>query len=862
MASSSARADVAAQMSLGAQSRERVSLLAATFAIAVGALVLAGWQFDLERLKRIIPGLVAMNPTTAICIVLSGLAVASNYCGRRPVTFTLGATIALIGAAKLCDVIIDGVPVDRLLFTKRLAAEAGFPNRMAPNTAAAIMMIGLAHIFAASSRRGLQLLSQALSVFVQLIAMFALAGYALSIQSLSGLTSFIPMALHTAIALFALATAIINQSRDVGLVPIIHDRGPAGSMIRTALPAAVSIPIAVGAAALWGQAQGFYGNEAAVALQVVANVVGTSSLLIFSIVILYRKDGLRRDREAALQESELLNRMINETRPDCVSLLDERGQVTYCNDQAMRAFGLAADGELLGQIAGDEVMCVEGGIWSDAIASARDGLVGRFTHTASGDDGEMKWFDTQISRISDAPGQPMQFIVMSSDVTQRRRVEEQARWSANHDILTRLPNRSLFQARLEETVTAQHRSPFALLLLDIDDFKRVNETLGHEAGDALLSTVSVRLRAAVGPDDIVARLGGDEFAIILRGVDTVAGANAAADKILERLRRQWAHRGRIDDCKVRIGIRVAVAAGEAPSAILKDAHIALSAAKSGERGRVVVFQSEMREVAEKRAMQLVDARQAISDDLIVPFYQPKVELCSGRVMGFEALLRWMDPTRGVRFPVCIEAAFENDELAQAITERMLTHALRHMRRWLDEGVDFGHVAINATAADFKLGDFTERLLQRLEASSIPRKCLQIEVTETVFLGRGAEYVERTLGQLSKSGIRIALDDFGTGYASLTHLKQLPVDVVKIDRTFLSDILHDRGQNAAIIRAVVNLGRSLGLQVVAEGVETADQQAYLIAQGCTVGQGFLYGKATPASHVPRLLRSLNQASLAA
>jgi EAL domain-containing protein (putative c-di-GMP-specific phosphodiesterase class I) len=184
---------------------------------------------------------------------------------------------------------------------------------------------------------------------------------------------------------------------------------------------------------------------------------------------------------------------------------------------------------------------------------------------------------------------------------------------------------------------------------------------------------------------------------------------------------------------------------------------------------------------------------------------------------------------------------------------MLTGALRDIRTWLDHGVEFGHVAINAGAADFKQQDFAERLLERLDQARVPHDRVQVEVTETVFLGRGADYVERALKTLSDSGIRIALDDFGTGYASLSHLKQFPVDIVKIDRSFLRDIRQD-AHNAAIIKTVVSLGRSLDLDVVAEGVETAQQEAFLIAHGCRLGQGFLYGKAAAAEHIPELVRS--------
>jgi EAL domain-containing protein (putative c-di-GMP-specific phosphodiesterase class I) len=219
--------------------------------------------------------------------------------------------------------------------------------------------------------------------------------------------------------------------------------------------------------------------------------------------------------------------------------------------------------------------------------------------------------------------------------------------------------------------------------------------------------------------------------------------------------------------------------------------------------------------------------------------------------GFEALLRWRHPRDGIQLPATIAAAFEDLEIAQAISERMQARVFADMRSWLDRGVDFGHVGINASAAEFRQNNFAERLLDRVKAAGVPNHHLELEVTETVFLGRGSEYVDRALHLLSSEGIRIALDDFGTGYASLSHLKQFPVDIIKIDQSFVRD-LEDDEDDAAIIRALVSLGKSLSIGIVAEGVETEAQAAFLADQGCDYGQGYLFSKAIAASEVPDFL----------
>jgi diguanylate cyclase (GGDEF)-like protein/PAS domain S-box-containing protein len=661
------------------------------------------------------------------------------------------------------------------------------------------------------------------------------------------------MALHTGVCLLLLSVGTAVLSRDTPLMLVFRDPGPAGTLARRVLPLAVLIPIAAGAARLWGEHLGYYGPKAGVALLVVANVLVTSALLVPAIFALYRSDCIRKAGEMALKQSEHFSRTINEASPDCVSLLDLNGNVLFSNDAAVRAYSLTSAAELVGRPWGyrlDQRTRVDA---AAALAAARAGGVGRLTLSLPDERCGLRWFESLVSKLSDADGRPVRYLVMSRDITQQKTVEDQMRWTATHDALTELPNRALFQSQLQRMASEGGNNRFALLLLDVDDFKQVNDTLGHDAGDALLCTVADRLRRSLRAEDFVARLGGDEFAIILHGVGSSAAACSAAENIVEALREPWLYNGRLSECRVSIGASIRLDASDDLSELLKNADMALYAAKVQERGRIAVFHPVMRAAMQKRTSELALARHALRENLILPVYQPKVELGSGKLVGFEALLRWRHPARGLQLPDTLTTAFEDYELARELTDRILTGVLRDMRCWLDAGLEFGHVAINAAAADFKQKDFAERLLARLDAAAVPRDRFQVEVTETVFLGRGAEYVERALKTLSESGIRIALDDFGTGYASLSHLKQFPVDVVKIDRSFLRDIRED-AHNAAIIKTVVSLGRSLQIDVVAEGVETPQQQAFLIAQGCRLGQGFLYGKASPAEHIPDLLRS--------
>ncbi len=269
----------------------------------------------------------------------------------------------------------------------------------------------------------------------------------------------------------------------------------------------------------------------------------------------------------------------------------------------------------------------------------------------------------------------------------------------------------------------------------------------------------------------------------------------------------------------------------------------------------------MQQATEKRIQLYARVRLALKNGEFQPYYQPKVSLRSGAIVGFEALLRWRHPRRGLLGPQEFGQVFDDPDLAGAIGERVLELATRDMAAWVAQGCEFGHVAINMSSSEFTRGGLAERVLTALDHSHIRPERLAIEVTETVFLGRGTEMVRHSLQSLNHAGVRIALDDFGTGYASLSHLKQFPVDRIKIDRSFVHDIEHDI-DDAAIVRAVIHLGQSLGIETVAEGVETPAQAAYLRANGCDLAQGFLYSKALPASRVPALLRGWDAADVIA
>ena len=457
--------------------------------------------------------------------------------------------------------------------------------------------------------------------------------------------------------------------------------------------------------------------------------------------------------------------------------------------------------------------------------------------------------------IRDRTGAAVRLVGAMQDLSERKDAERRLMWAATRDSLTHLPNRSLFRESLQEAlqVSKLQNTKLAVLLLDLDDFKQVNDTLGHDAGDALLKTLATRLMTCVSDHDLVARSGGDEFALILRDVADEEQLRARAKLIFDGLREPFVHEGGILDCRVSIGAALFPMHGAKPQELLKHADIALYVAKASSPGELRIFESKHLAELQERCSMVGVAKRAVRTGGIIPYYQPKVRLTDGSIFGFEALLRWKSsPNDTIRLPGSISAAFDDLELACAISDRMIDQVIDDVRGWMDRDIAFGHIAINASAAEFRRDDFGERLLARLQAANVPTSKLQLEVTETVFLGRGAECVDRALKLLSAAGIRIALDDFGTGYASLRHLKQFPVDVIKIDQSFVAGLLSG-GDDHAIVEAVLNLGRSLDIDVVAEGIENQRQEALLLSLGCRYGQGFLYSRAVPAGRISDVMQ---------
>nr|WP_294518539.1 EAL domain-containing protein [uncultured Rhodopila sp.] len=458
------------------------------------------------------------------------------------------------------------------------------------------------------------------------------------------------------------------------------------------------------------------------------------------------------------------------------------------------------------------------------------------------------------SRVVAASLRPLEdggWLLTLEDITERRRNEKRIEYMAHHDALTGLPNRLLFHTRLEEALLRARRGErCALLYLDLDRFKAINDTLGHPAGDALLQEVTKRLGAELRDGDTVARLGGDEFAILQPAVEQAQQAALLAQRVVAALCAPYQVNGHHVDIGVSIGIAIASGESETPDTLLKNADLALYRAKLDGRGTWRFFEPEMDAQMQIRRKLELDLRQALEAEQFEMYYQPVVSLETGRVVGFEALLRWQHPEDGLISPAHFIPLAEEIGLIGPIGEWVLRRSCADAAGWAGDV----KIAVNISAVQFRAGPWLVDMVgDVLRSSGLAASRLEIEITETAMF-QDTEETLATLHGLKALGARIALDDFGTGYSSLSHLRRFPFDRVKIDQSFVQCLGKTETDSAAIVRAVIGLCAGLGVAVTAEGVETREQLEWLIAAGAVDAQGFLLARPVPAAAVPGLVET--------
>ena len=468
-------------------------------------------------------------------------------------------------------------------------------------------------------------------------------------------------------------------------------------------------------------------------------------------------------------------------------------------------------------------------------------------------DGRVVWVRDEAVLLQDEEGVPRYWQGVMFDITERKNLEERLSYHAFHDALTGIPNRMLFTNRLDHALAREDRreDSMALLFLDLDNFKAINDSLGHEAGDGLLVAVAGRLTSSVRPADTVARLGGDEFAILLENVAGDWEAAVTASRLEDELRAPFMVNGHEIFVTASIGVVPRISYGNEAQELLRDADLAMYQAKENGRDRYEVYNPDMREYDAGRMMLEHDLRLAVEREEIRVYYQPRISMETGTFVGAEALARWEHPERGLLGPESFIPAAEETDVILPLGRQVLRDACEQARTWWEARPDTQpYVCVNLSARQFEQEDLVEEIAEALRRSGLAPEALLLEITESTLMD-GAEAAVTRLRNLKALGVKLAVDDFGTGYSSLSYLRRFPVDCLKIDRSFT----HGLGRSlddTVLVSGVISLAKSLDLAVIAEGVETSAQFERLKELGCDFAQGFYFARPLPAFDAARLI----------
>lgn len=569
-----------------------------------------------------------------------------------------------------------------------------------------------------------------------------------------------------------------------------------------------------------------------------------------------------RDMTDKIAQSEKRFRTLAENSPDIIARFSASGDLIFANPSCTRETGLEAGG------AGAPI---PPGAWRPAM---------RLEHfraavqqvAISGHPCSVHWewergsepvcHEIHMVAEYNADGSLVGVLAIGRDISARRAAERLLLHESTHDSLTGLPNRTLFNDRLQQAIRQARREGrcCAVIFADLDDFKQVNDSLGHTVGDRLLQTVSQRMVRALRESDTVARQGGDEFVILIDDISTGADIETVLQKLSRAIGEPCEINGHTLIANASLGGAVFPDDGADADTLMRNADMAMYAAKEGGRGQYRLFRGEMSETLADWTAMSSDLRRAIENNELTLHYQPKVDLRSGEFTGMEALVRWHHPQRGAISPARFIPVAERNGLIGAIGDWVLHEACRQMRAWLDAGLLPRCVAVNLSATQCRGGQLPDHIGNALTRHGVPASFLEVEITESIMM-EDAEESARVLWAVRDMGVKVSVDDFGTGYSSLSYLKKLPVDKLKIDKSFVDDIETDTN-DVEIIKAIIAMAHSLDLSIVAEGVETSAQAGFLHAAGCEQIQGYLYSRPLSADDMTAWLSANDRTYVAA
>lgn len=560
---------------------------------------------------------------------------------------------------------------------------------------------------------------------------------------------------------------------------------------------------------------------------------------------------LRKQMEEDIRKSEERYRLITENSLDLIATIDPDGNILYASPSHQTVLGMGhhpADGQIYEMIHPDDREALETEIGQLAGKQKAVSMLEFRLQTGSG---KVIFAESKISPILDEAGQIRKLLLVTRDVTERKKWEQQIYHLAYHDTLTDLPNRRLFMSKLTETIrTLGKQDKLAIFFIDLDRFKYVNDKMGHDAGDYILLEAAQRIKQTLRSTDLIARLGGDEFAVMLPDVNDGEMVQSIAERIQQKLKQPIHVPGEQFNISCSIGISIYPENGKNADDLLKRADTALYTVKENGKNGFALFRDEMEKKSLERIMLENELRRAVKEEQFYLEYQPKLDLSNKEIAGMEALVRWRHPEIGVIPPNKFIPIAEETGLIIPLGEWVLREACRQNKKWQELGYPPLPVSVNVSVRQFEEGDLLGTIEQALEETRLDPEWLEIEVTETVFAD--LDDAAGILQIIRDYGVKVSVDDFGTGYNSFSYIKQLPIDTVKIDSSFVRD-LENSEESKAIIEAILLLAKTLEINVVAEGVESKNHLSFLAKEGCDQGQGYLFSKPVSSDVFERYLK---------
>jgi diguanylate cyclase (GGDEF)-like protein/PAS domain S-box-containing protein len=859
--------------------------IASAVVALTGALVMIGWIVDSGMLQSFSPGSWAIKFNAGIGLLLSGISLwlVSAYPANRVAQWFSGiasALVAAIGAVTLTQYANDaGFRIDEFFFLEYGASLAHYPGRMEAIAAIIFILLGIALLLVNANVRSCWI--EGLTMIAMFNALIPAIGYLYGASSLYRIPYYGAVAFPITMAFILLCAGILSVRPDRGLMALLTNKSAGGITARRLLPAAFFIPLAIDRLQYLGQKAGLYDATFGLVLLTLSSMIIFTILIAWNARLLLQLD-MQRDRAEntlrkaleklgsnvqALSEAnarlqaEIADRHAAEGRlfheheraevtlksiGDGVITTDTDGKVVYLNPAAERMSGWTnADAaglpitevfKIIDPVTRQPVtQPIDLALHHNEIARLPSNRI--LVHR----DGGESAVDDSCAPIHDPEGRVIGTAVVFHDISAVQAMSLRMTHLAQHDALTDLPNRLLLNDRLSQAIALalHHDKKIAVLLLDLDRFKHVNDTLGHAVGDRLLQEIAKRIKGCMRETDTVSRQGGDEFIILLQDASDTIGAARAATQLLKLIAQPYSIDGHEVHISGSIGISICPDDGEDSETIIKHADAAMYQAKTQGRNKYQFFTRGINERAVKRFALEGSLRRALARKESSLHYQPKIDVATGAVVGAEALLRWPARTKELASPAQFIPIAEESGLIIPIGEWVLRNACEQNRAWQAAGYAPIPIAVNVSAVQFKEKNFADLVSRVLAETGLQPRYLELELTESVTM-QDLEFTISLLESLKQMGVGLAIDDFGTGYSSLSYLKRFPIDTLKIDRSFVQDIATDP-DGAAIIRAIISMGKSLNQKVIAEGVETPEQFEFLRDQGCDQIQGYYFSK---------------------